>query len=175
MSYTEITGFDTKGVGCSIDTFEIRNAFRGAMAIWTILEKKYLPEYIPEYAKTLSKETRIKLFPDGFSRMIGINDDDSIKELWELSYNKKVLIEDRIVLMSTFDKVLVKKKNFNKLVEAFERFEGETSLKEQSEIIKNLEEYITAIGFNQTSVCCNRWYGYNFNKNNDHWWLFDRI
>lgn len=41
MSYTELFGFDKNG-----DAFyysEVRNAWRGGMAIWQRLEEKYLP------------------------------------------------------------------------------------------------------------------------------------
>ena len=120
MSYTEMFALKENR---SIDydwKEEVRNSYRGAMAIWIILEKKYLP--------SLPKPDR-------------------------LSYNEK------IVLLSTFDNVLIKRENFKKVIDAFNSFEGETSLKEQAKIIQDFNEDkdITAIGWNQTSVNCSPW------------------
>lgn len=180
MSCTEINIFDNSGE--SVDTFEVKNAFRGAMAIWGILEKKYLPEYVPDWAKVLSDEGRRNIFKDGISRIVN----GDMQDVWNLQNDNRLSRHEKIVLLSTFDNVLVKKENFNELIEAFEQFEGETSLKEQSEIIKNLGDNITAIGWNQTSVCHNKWNGfiiesddedilikYNYHKDTDHWWMFD--
>ena len=48
MSYTEIYGFDKKGDAYYYNS--VKNAWRGGMAIWQYLEKKYLPPYYSKYA-----------------------------------------------------------------------------------------------------------------------------
>jgi hypothetical protein len=182
LSYTEIVSFDENGI--AKDEYEIKNAWRGAMAIWQILEKKYLGEHIPNWAKNSEIEFRIN-FPNGLSRCCG-SDCKAMKEIWDLYNLETTSDNDKIVLFSTFDKSIVKKKYFDLFINVFELKEyKETSLKEQAEIIKQLNdnENVSAIAWNQTSVCQNRWIcfeydeekdkpiPYNFNKQKDHYFF----
>jgi hypothetical protein len=92
--------------------------------------------------------------------------------------------------MSTFDNALAKVESIDKLLSAFRNFEGETSLKEQADIIEkaikdNLN--IVAIGWNQTSVNGDTWancnyneqegehFGYNLETGNKHWFLVEEV
>ncbi len=47
MSSTEIFGFDKEGN--AFGQADVNNAWRGAMAIWRILEERYLPPHRPSY------------------------------------------------------------------------------------------------------------------------------
>ena len=49
MSYTEIFAFNKEGNAYMAGM--ARNAWRGAMTIWNIMEERHLPPYIPEYVK----------------------------------------------------------------------------------------------------------------------------
>lgn len=166
MSCTEIYGFNKNGKAYEIA--EIGNSHRGAMAVWTLLEKKYLP-------------------PTQFMRIIS---SDGAQELWDLYKDKRLTEAERIVLMSTFDKVIINKENIVKLLDAFRQFEGYTSLKEQADAIEQeikANKNIIAIAFNQTSVNADTWDNYNYNekkeesypynikKQNDHWELFEEL
>ncbi|MFL9844715.1 hypothetical protein ABS766_09835 [Flavobacterium sp. ST-119] len=111
------------------------------------------------------------------------------QEIWDLFKNPEVSIIDRIVLGSTFDNVVVLRKDIPKLLEAYRAFEADTSLPQQADEIENLynsdEEFI-AIAWNQTSVNCDVWISpdfndldedecrkpYNISKHTDHWDLF---
>lgn len=181
MSCTQISGL-TKNRAYRIG--EVRNSWRGAMAIWTILEDKYLPKFIPEWAKSLEE----KDYSD-YSRSYSGNDND-MKQIWDLSNSDKLTFNEKIVLCSTFDNVLVRVESIDKVLKAFREFDDKTSLKEQANIIeKALKENqdIIAIGWNQTSVCedkwvfknydeeKNEWFGYNLEENKDHWFLFDEL
>jgi len=162
MSYTEICGFDKKGNAYL--QASVRNSWRGAMAIWNILGKRYLSAYYQTDANT-------------------------IKEVWDLFNSDNISDIDRIVLGTTYDKVIVKKEKFSELIKAFKNFEGETSLKEQAEILKIMadDENCIAVAWNQTSVNDNTWanfdyddeagesIAYNMFENGDHWYLFDEI
>lgn len=160
MSYTEIYGFNKEGnVEWQAD---IKNAWRGAMAVWRIIGLKY--------------NTPFDMFTEN-------------KEFWELFKQKdKVTETDRIVLGSTYDNVIVKKENAKKLLNAFNSFVGETSLKEQAEAIKCMfeDDNCIAIAFNQTSVNSAWVYeaydeekdediSYNILSGDKHWELFDEI
>ena len=179
MSSTEIYYFNKDGN--AEDLGQVRNSWRGAMAIWNILDDKYLPPFVPEWAKILGK-TEDKYHRS--SDMVG----NALKEVWALYNSDNISEIDKIVLGSTFDYVVVKKENIDKLLDAFEKFEGETSLKEQSKLIRDsIDENTMAIGWNQTSVNGDTWvnYGgydekkdiylpYNLNSMDKHWYLFDK-
>jgi hypothetical protein len=180
MSYTEIYKFKKDG---NAECFaEIRNAYRGAMLVWRIIEKKYLPPYIPTWVMgdTSQEYSRASDFAG-----------NGLKEVWGLFDAGKLSEVDKIALGSTFDNVVVMKQDLPKTIEAFRVFEGETSLKEQADAIeKELEndgDFI-AIAWNQTSVNCDAWISdetgldedgeeiylpYNLLKHDKHWNLFN--
>ncbi len=173
MSYTEIYKFNKEGQAEMIG--EVKNAFRGAMAVWTILEKKYLPKYVPSWAFDLDKE---------YSRM-GTFDRGGAAQIWNLVDDSRLSEAEKIVLSSTFDNVVVMVADIPKLVAAFRAFEGDTSLAEQADLIEGATDLI-AIAWNQTSVNGDAWQSdtsviedddefyppYNILKENKHWDLF---
>jgi len=188
MSCTEIYKFDENGN--AKDLADIKNAFRGAMAIWDFLESKYLPplpkpDWMPQ--STYNERGYSRTFPSFTSD----DKDEGIKEIWSLWKNSDVSRVDKICLGSTFDNVVVLKENIPELIDAFNNFEGQTSLKEQaSEIQKALDKgNITGIAWNQTSVCSAKWLSYenidnsdesdylpyNINIHKDHWNLFEEL
>lgn len=191
MSYTEIFGFDKEGNAYA--QADIKNAFRGAMAIWNILEKKYLPPYIPEYARRLGAtayEEAEKILHYKPTRCSSLMEENAMKEIWSLADKKEVSETDRICLFTTFDKCLVKKADIPEVIRAFREFEGETSLKEQADILEimYMDEDCTAAGWNQTSVNGDTWINsggydeendcsipYNCLSGDGHYWLFDEL
>lgn len=191
MSYTEIVGFDKKG-----DAYreaDVKNAFRGAMAIWRILENRYLPPFVPKYAKKLGINA-IEEFERRFNyrptRCSTIMEDDAMREVWGLFDKKEVSRTDKICIGTTFDHCLVKKENIPEVIKAFREFDGATSLKEQADILEKMyeDENCIAVGWNQTSVSDNQWmYTGDYDKETDepipynclsgdvHFWLFDEL
>lgn len=176
MSYTEIYGFDVKGN--AYKAAEIHNAWRGAMAIWHYLEDTYLPPFIPFYIqhmpwyhREMTEEELEKRCAFKPSRLqpLGIDDKDTVNDIWNLAYDRNVPDKDRIVLLTTFDKILVKKENMPYVIESFLAFNApNTSLIEQAEILKQLfnSSDCIAVGWNQNSVCVESW-GNNFNRAKD--------
>ncbi|WP_041272397.1 hypothetical protein [Desulfitobacterium hafniense] len=186
MSYTEIYGFSTSG-----DAYlygEVKNAWRGGMAIWNILEERYLPQYRPSYVPNYIPDDRVEDYlhykP---SRCGACMDDGAMKEIWKLFDDERLKDCEKIALASTFDRVIVIKENLPKLVAAFREFDGQTSLKEQADIIEKMveDDDCIAIGFNQTSVNSDTWanFGgydeetdeylpYNILDGDKHWELF---
>lgn len=192
MSYTEMVSFNKEGI--AEDYADIKNAFRGAHAIWGIVEKRYLPifrpSYVPKWIEDEDLESYLKYRP---SRLIPtLNQEEhlnNMKEIWNLFHSDKVSRVDKIVLGTTFDKVLVKREDFKELIDAFNSFEGETSLKDQAEVIEKMmeDENIIAVGWNQNSVTSNQWICAEYDEENEetipyncltgenHFWLFDDI
>ena len=148
MSYTEIYKFDSKG---EPEMFaEVRNAHRGAMAVWDYLEKKYLP-------------------PVQFSRLWAGNREEG-KLVWNLATDKRLELAERISMLSTFDNAIVYRKYIPALLEAFRAFPGETSLLEQADAIETLcreDSDFIAIGWNQTSVNGDCWTNYGGHDEDD--------
>lgn len=173
---TELFGLTKNSV---ISIGDVSNAWRGAMAIWSFLEEKYLPPYRPSwYMPGLGFEP---------SRCA---DSKSMQEIWDLSKSPKLTKAEKIVLCSTFDNVLAKVSSINKVLAAFREFEGETSLKEQANLIEAaIKENpdLIAIGWNQTSVNGDTWasdnydeekdeyLGYNLETGKRHWFLIEEL
>ena len=163
MSYTEIYKFTKSGKAKKFS--EIGNAFRGAMSIWQELEKRYLPKYVPFWAIDKTRE---------YSRCSDLSS-GGLKEVWALQESSKLLRSEKIVLLSTFDNVVVMRENVNELINSFMNFGGETSLVEQAKEIEKLcsvDKNFIAIAWNQTSVNGDMWQPYNMSKENKHWDLF---
>lgn len=136
MSYTEIYKFKKNGDSEFIG--ETQNAFRGAMAIWSIIEERYLPK----------------------QRFPRVNDTTEIKEVWKLYESEEISEVDKLVLATTFDRVIVKKEHIPLVLDAMRKFEGSTTLKEQADIIEDTyknDEDLIAIAWNQTSVNHGYW------------------
>lgn len=164
MSATEIYGFDQDGEAHQVG--EVKNAWRGAMAIWAELEQRYLPEYVPEWAEGLSDDFIKRFYKGGFSRLSDVLNREAMKEIWVLFEKDEVSLVDKIVLGTTFDYVVVKREDMPCLVEAFRTFGGNTSLMEQADIIQNMYEsgeWIAA-AWNQTSVNADTWNQYAYNE-----------
>ena len=155
MSYTEIFAFGKDGSAYGVA--DIKNSHRGAMAIWRILESKYLPPYMPSWGDIGGEYSRTTAF-----------EGDAMKAVWRIYELGKVSKVDAICLCTTFDKMLVKRENVKHIINAFNKFEGETSLKEQATALEEVlkDKDVVAVGWNQTSVNCDTWasYGYDDEK-----------
>lgn len=175
MSSTIIYGFNKEGEPFFLGA--TKNAWRGGMAIWRELEKRHLPPYYVRYDK---------IYP--ISRLAAFSDEDAAKEIWDLAKRKDIPLHERIVLHTTFDYCLVKAEDIPKVIDAFRKFGGTTSLPEQADILEKLPEGTIAVGWNQTSVAADDWSNkggydeendepipYNCLTMNEHYWLFDEL
>jgi hypothetical protein len=184
MSYTELFQFGKTGEAEELG--DVQNAWRGAHAVWRLLETKYLsPLPRPIW---MSPEDYEK---NGYSRtsVPPLREVNALKEIWDLWKNENVSRIDKIVLGTTFDNVIVLRDNIEETIKAFEEFEGETSLKEQSILLKEAlhDKNVIAIAWNQTSVCADNWVNYkyddekeeeipyNINTEKEHWNLFSEL
>lgn len=183
MSYTEIYGFDLKG-NANFEA-EVRNAFRGGMAVWRIMELRHLPPLPPKYGMECH---RYSTFPVGGA-------ENPLKEVWALADNLDIPVDQRIVLFTTFDNCLVKKQDLPRVIAALRAFEGEdhkgeTNLGEQADVLEQIaaDPEVIAVGWNQTSVNADTWSNaggyddvkdepipYNCLTGDAHYWLFDEL
>ena len=151
MSQTIIFAFDKDGN--SEEYGHTNNAWRGCMAVWDIMGKRHLG-----IGATIFNET-------------------AMKRIWNLMGDKKVPINERIVMATTLDRCLVRNDEIPKVIEAFRNFDGETSIKEQADILREIYDSgdYTAIGWHQNSISCEMWNDYNYMKEDNHWWMFDEL
>ena len=183
MSYTEIYKFGKDGKAQFLG--ETKNAFRGAMCVWNVLDEKYLPPYIPEWSIKLGEDISDKRY-----HRSGSMSPEPLKEIWALFSDSNVSFEDKVVLGSTFDKVIVRKEDLPELIKAYKSFADFSSLPEQAELIEKAfeeDDDLIAIGFNQTSVNGDTWLNaggydendegipYNILEQDSHWNLFSDI
>ena len=176
MSYTEIYAFGKDGNAHLAG--EVHNAWRGSMAVWQIMEKRYLPQFYDHGVKT----TRMLSGKHG--------KDVPACEVWALADDTGKPLHERIVMFTTFDDCLVKAEDIPKVVDAFRKFEGETSLNEQADILEKLaqDHEVIAVGWNGTSVNAENWANtggydeeaeevlpYNCLTGDRHYWLFDEL
>ena len=101
--------------------------------------------------------------------------------------NDAVPEKERIVLGTTFDKVLVKREHIPTVIEAFRSFCGDTTLPEQADLLEKImqDPDVIAVGWNQTSVNADNWTEYYFDGETmeykpyncltgaDHEWLLE--
>jgi len=175
MSSTEMFYFGEKGEANSLA--ECSNAWRGAMAVWRTLEQKYLP---PGEKNIFTGEP--------MSRTSSFENEDAIQEIWDLIKDDKVSFEDKIVMGTTFDFVIIKKENLPRVIEAFRNFDKinkcTTSLDEQANALEKAHQdpNCTGVAWNQTSVCSSWVFSYddddelvryNINTGDKHWELFE--
>lgn len=189
MSYTEIYVFGKDGYPQIFA--EVQNAWRSAPAIWNKLDEKYLPPYLPEYAKNCGFQTA-----EEYNEFLGVKlcrfttmSSAAMQDIWDLVTDDRVLIADKICLYTTFDKCLIRYEDIPAVVDAFRSFEGETSLKEQADILEKIYsiEGCIAVGWNQTSVNGDTWRNYTYDEETDksipyncltdteHYFLFDDL
>jgi hypothetical protein len=157
--------------------------------VWTLLEKKYLPSMPKPYLD----------MPDRYySRFFySCIDDDrgrtKQKEVWRLANSDSSLTDDeRTVLISTYDRVVIKRADVPKLIVAYRNFNGaQTSLSEQADVLaKMLDDPkcndVIAVAFNQTSVNtalwemgerdpanCEEYLPYNILTGDEHFYMFE--
>lgn len=195
MSTTDIYGF-RKSDSCAELCASIPNAWRGAMAIWSALEERYLPPYIPDSIKFCNwyrpgmsiEEITLKngYKPTRCTTVTLRPEDSPIREVWDLVYSPSLSKEDRVALYSTFDHALVRAEYAPKVIAAFRACTlPHTNLKEQADAMEELlqsGEYI-AFGWG-SSLSAMQWDAilqvrsgesvpYNSETGTNHWWITD--
>ena len=197
MSTTEIYAFGKDGYAYLYG--RTRNAWRGGMAVWMLLEERHLPVYVPEWVKKqywyrpgMTKEElkeNIGYSPTRCAPSLHTKE-NPMQDIWELQHDKNIPLHERICLYTTFDEALVKRENIPAVIDAFRKFGGETSLPEQADILEKMlsDPDIIAVGWNQTSVSADNWdtlgeydeeneenKPYNCLTGKEHFWVFDEL
>ena len=184
MSCIEIYKIDTDGYSHYYD--DVPNSWMGSMRVWSVLEEKYLSQYIPDtlveiyenildgrrrrfewlkekyktiedFKKNATKED-IKLLYGYIPTRCSSLSIEPMKEIWNLVDDTKLTLAERMCLWTTFDYSVVKKENISDIINAMKEFSTEI-FQPQIDVLNELlkEPDCYAIAWNQTSINCAYW------------------
>lgn len=170
MSRTEIYAVAPETGDVELEA-EISNSWRGAMLIWTTLAEKY------------------GITNPGEGHMLMLRE-PLLQQLWGLSVDDRLAWWERVILLTTFDRVVILRDDFGRLIEACEQWSANVgdagSIPEQGgcfRLIEHHERPFRGICFNQTTVSQSHWWRYadgddegrpyNVDVDTDWWSLFD--
>ena len=169
MSYTTLYLVPESG---EIRTYrEYHNASRFAWLVWDTMSKLYLHKGAIEFM------------------ISGNHADDALQPVWDLWKNPNVPMNHRLVMASTFDRVMVRRENLPRLADAYEQYSK--AVKDPGHILTMVNDLRSlandpaclAACWCQTSVSSDAWRVresleddsrlYDVSLDNDHWFLFD--
>jgi len=134
------------------------NSFLGAFLVWDEMSKKHLCMKVPIQG--------------------------NMRPVWNLHKSESVPYCERILMMATFDNIMVKKENFTLLVDSIMECDSRLTghFRQNAVMIQSLldDDDCIAICWNQTSVCASPWTvydgeegrPYNIYKDTKHWFMF---
>lgn len=151
---------------------EFKNSFLGAYTVWDEMGKFYL----------------------GLAVLPKLRD-EGMRAVWDLWKNEAALLNDRIVMAATFDRVMVRRSRLEEVAAAMDDFAARHApghLPQQAQALRELTtaEDCFAVCWQQTSVSADVWmtdtgevdeYGqsiwrpYDVSKDEEHWFLFDEL
>lgn len=151
MSYIEIIKF--KEDKTHELAGKVQNASRHHQVIWNYFAKKYLGlEYFNVHSDCVEQQ-----------------------KLWALFEDERLTINERIILGSTYDYVLVKKEDISLVIDAFKSFENESNLLEEADILSSLLNDKTCVAIGWQSSITDMWDNYDMFTEKKHWSLLDEI
>lgn len=134
---------------------EFGNSWGFAMRIWNSLAIKYM---------------KLECFP--LHELLKPNEESLCSKFWKLASDKNVPLRDRIVLASTYDRVIIEKERLADLADCYDEFEkeyayaGVTNLPAIAKVLRELqnEDGFVGVVFHVNSVTENLWETYNEEK-----------
>jgi hypothetical protein len=161
MSYCAILEFKGNEI---VDEKEFKNAWGGAATIWNALFEKYMKNPENKYDSWLWRISSGKG-----------------QDLWDLWKDERLTDCEKIALLATFDRALIKKENFGKFANYLREFA--TLHPRPKDKVYHLEDWIKfigasdadLIGFYHNSVGDNPWDYYDLKNNDKHFYVCEEI
>jgi hypothetical protein len=164
--------FTVKDNGDVVRCESLRNSWLGAALVWTKLGEKYLGKFDPENEFKKSKMSGNEFDPFGWKRT------------WDLQHNPKIEQQDWVVLMSTFDNIIIPRNQMLYVADHFEVFNEEfpSHFGACAHVLRQLyDEGSHGFAIQATTVSENPWwieeegeYGHPYNvKQGTKHWFFD--
>ncbi len=135
------------------------NSFLGAYLVWDKISRKYI-----------DKDDPVPVAGD-------------LQPVWDLWKNPQVPLCERVLMLATFDNIMLRKENFGAFIDAMGKCDrGLTGhFYQNAKAIKEMlnDDDCIAVCWNQTSVNADAWQTdgrpYNVNVDSEHWFLFDDL
>lgn len=139
----------------------------GKTRIWEVLEERYLPLYRPSFVPDHIEASQLEDYMGFKPKRIHASHTDrdkALNEIFDLIYSGKLTRNERVVLMSTFDNVVVEKSFLPRVIEALRTFTDKhnENLLAQADLLKKAlnDPEIWGIAWNQSSMHSDRWDSY---------------
>lgn len=147
----------------------------GKTRIWEVLEERYLPQFRPSFVPDHIKDSQLENYLGFKPKRIHAghpNREQALNEIFDLIYSGKLNRNERVVLASTFDNVVVEKKFLPRVIEALRTFTDEhnENLLAQADLLEKAldDQEIWGISWNQSSMHSDRWDSYVPYKKGEH-------
>lgn len=136
----------------------------GKTRIWEVLEERYLPPYRPPYIPEHIKDSQVESYLDYKPKRIHAgfpHRETALNEIFELLYSGKLSRNERVVLASTFDNVVVEKSFLPRVIEALRTFTDEhnENLLAQADLLEKAmnDDKVWGVAWNQSTMHSDRW------------------
>lgn len=139
---------------------QVPNATLGAMAIWSYMERKYLPMHRPPclldkpwYRENMTDDELIAAYGYRPSRLTN-QAPHYMQEIFDLTGRPDIPEGERLVLETTIDKRLLHGTDIPAAIEAFRAFPADSNLPEQANVLEDFLRWgrIVAVGWRQSPI-----------------------
>lgn len=123
------------------------------------------------YAPNIWNQMSMKYLNEKLNMM----DISKMKKVWELPDDHNVNFEDKCLILSTMDKVLIRKEELIRFKACLLKFENNILVNSMIKWIdenKNRPDF-KYVGIHCNSISCEQWDCYSVNSMDDHFFLFD--
>lgn len=138
---------------------DVHNAWLGCMHIWESLEKKYLPSMPPFPWESKEEKENAEKYRSRIC-MMHYEENNPMREIWNLVIHPDLTWDERIVLQTTFDRGYIAYDDIPEVASAYENVDfANDNMKKQAEIFRKIYEdgkdgSVFGIFKNENSVCC---------------------
>lgn len=136
----------------------------GKTRIWEVLEERHLPPYRPSYVPTHVPDNQIETYTGFKPKRIHVGFPEreaALNEIFDLMYAGTLSRNEKVLLASTFDNVVVEKCFLPRVIEALRTFTDEhnENLLAQADLLEKAlnDTDVWGIAWNQSSMHSDRW------------------
>lgn len=145
----------------------------GKTRIWEVLEERYLPPYRYPYISADIPESELMDYhkPKRIHASNGYRE-VALQGIFDLCYSEKLSRNEKVMLLSTFDNIVVTKEFLPRVIEALRTFTDEhnENFLEQANLLEKAfkDPEVCAVAWNQSSMHSDRWDTYVAYKQGEH-------
>jgi hypothetical protein len=147
----------------------------GKTRIWEVLELRHLPPYRYSHIPADVPDSKVEEYAGHKPRRILASHGQRSKalmEIFDLASSEKMSRDEKVVLVSTFSDVVVKKEFLPRLINALRTFTDEhnENLLKQADLLEQAfnDPDVWSVAWNQSSMVSDQWDTYNPYKDGEH-------